>query len=265
MTIQKKMIEICKLTEEGTPGGPANARWYDGSGADANDEDPNSEGVKNNGLCGGWTHLFENYPDWTKAVWESVRTWDPSSDDDDATKLNDLNERIAKYPEEAFGDGKGVEHVISALGGAWNKMNELEPDAGYGPSPLWTNKSVRRYIWDRDENIQRSPEVTLKVQPSSTEESSAEEPSGAGAQVLSYIRGHTSKNQETMTHVETGAHHMSVRVAWKNGAPVITVVETERGGIRTVNTWEEAADFLQGGFVEEDTEVALTMSAIRRA
>lgn len=228
-TIQKKMIEVCKLVRahliaegqlDAADEAAATTQWY--------------KDVDVNGLCGGWVKLFMKCPEWVSALWGALVSWDVPSTGTNDQKLRDLNNHLARTTE-VVNDGKGAYHVVRLLRDAYEIMNELEPTANYGHAPGWTDLSITRYVWISSKTPTTDRSMNLKTTSKK-----------AAADVTKYLEKlvRSKKIDECMAHVETDKHHIALLIQKQKTGTDITVVESEKEGIARVTDFSQVTPIL---------------------
>lgn len=96
---------------------------------------PENIGVEN-GLCGGWSLIFMQYPTWLYNIWHGLEDWEIREEDlhstdfrPDEDLLRELNEKINSYVVSPLYTNN---EVIKAYEEAWNYMGILEGTDKYG-------------------------------------------------------------------------------------------------------------------------------------
>jgi hypothetical protein len=233
--IQKKLIKVCEWVRqqregEGDPDKATDA-WY--------------KSVKLNGLCGGWVEIHKRDPVWIEDLWRAIASWTPP-DGDPGDLLEHLNDHMSS--EIAWcKSGRGAQELVLLLKTAYQIMDKLEPNANYGPVP---------------DSVQTTGQLGEAPRGGSSSNITVSK-DHAGREVVEQIqRMIGEKNTRCIVHIETDAHHMSVRIERTARGLVLTVVETEKTGIVSCSSWDEVMRVLQGGIYldknrNEDQQVSI--------
>jgi hypothetical protein len=135
--------------------------------------------------------------------------------------------------------------VEALLRNAVEFMSDLEPTEGYSLAPTSDPKTT---------DLSTAPLPTVLTGPDKITVSN----SSAGQTVVQHVQLAISSQPDIhcIAHVETEAHHMSVRVKRDKTTLLLKVVETEKEGIKTCQSWDEVADILEGGIYLDPSDTA---------
>jgi hypothetical protein len=224
-------------------------------------DDPDAEetdwerDVRTNGLCGGWVQVFKKYPEWTTELWAAMKDWevpdDPDPDDHDEL-LDSLNSLIATYATRASGirnagGRQAFMQVVQLLREAWREMAALEPHNYDEAAPPEFTEGIA--------DARGEPaEIKLVWEKTIREKRGADGAAVTARAIQQFVEGKQAKRpqQQFTAHIETDLHHMAVRVRTTSTRTDITVVETENLGIETLDSWDQLARHLAGGFFLDD-------------
>ncbi|WP_437967055.1 hypothetical protein WMF04_47175 [Sorangium sp. So ce260] len=234
--VQEKLINICEWARQQREGAnaadEATTAWY--------------ESVKLNGLCGGWVEIHKRDPVWIEDLWRALASWTPPPGAAPGDILEHLNEHMASKIAWCK-SGRGVQELVLLLKTAYQLMDKLEPNAEYGPVP---------------DSVQTTGQLGEAPQGGSSREITVSK-EYAGREVVEQIqRMIGEKNTHGIVHIETDAHHMSVRIERTARSLVLMVVETEKTGIVSCSSWDDVMRVLQGGIYldrnrNEDQQVSI--------
>jgi hypothetical protein len=191
------------------------------------------------GLCGGWTVMFMEHPDWVEPMYNAVRTWVRPSQMTDANALQHFETHLRRVTRF-----DGVENVVQLVREVYSAMDVLEPTK-YRSLPNWTDQSG--VVTDMGDS------------PTTDESADVEESviklrgKNAAQAVCARLDELTreAKELECMAHIESDLHHMAIRVQKRHPEGkttklnlVITVVESELQGMKKVESWDKAQPIL---------------------
>ncbi|GEM_PF-3467220 len=208
-----------------------------------------SDDVIGSGLCGGWSKLFIQYPDWVEPIYNAVRTWVRPPKVSNLEALRDFESHLEKRTKF-----KGAENVVKVLREVYSIMRTLEPKAKYNSLPKWT-----------DLDLENQPSSPINDDSSQTEKITIRlKGKNAAKLVCNKIEALTKNNKpgECMVHIESDIHHMALRVQKKirkgKGKKIgleITVVESEKSGIVKVDSWKKAEYTLNNWLAIEEPDL----------
>ncbi|MBI1397494.1 MAG: hypothetical protein GC151_16095 [Betaproteobacteria bacterium] len=186
-----------------------------------------------NGLCLGFVKVFEQHPRWTRAMWQTLSTWQPPAGSVDGI-LEHLNGHIESVMR--FGDGRQGENMREAVllaREAWDAMNESGEPPKYPESPVSVVASARGTPSAHDSVSMRADRVW---------EVDGNEPTDRWRAVLDETKdviGSAHGHFHVIVYHE--GHEMAVHYHRPaNEAPENwTVVETNRAGIVDCRSWDE--------------------------
>jgi hypothetical protein len=240
LDVQAKMVEITNLLK---------SRLIKDEEEEATTTAKYSEEVIGNGLCGGWSKLFIQYPDWVEPIYNAVRTWVRPTKVSDLEALRDFENHLEKKTKF-----KGAENVVKVLREVYSIMRTLEPKAKYDSLPKWT-----------DLDVENQPSSPVNDESSQTEKITIRlKGKNAAKLVCNKVEALTKNNKpgECMVHIESDIHHMALRVQKKirkgKGKKIgleITVVESEKSGIVKVESWKKAEYTLNNWLAIEEPDL----------
>jgi hypothetical protein len=229
--IQPKLLQICELVRkqrdgDNTQADAATASWY--------------TQVNLNGLCAGWVEIHKNHAGWLEDLWGAVQSWTPPpANTSSGDALDQLNKHIASQVEWCK-SGRGAQECVLLLKSAWQAMDKVEAQAGYGKVP----GSVQAGELPMDRAPGRGGKADVQVTKKS-----------AGRAVVEKIQELIgTKNMYGFAQIYTDAHAMSVHIERKAKTLSLKVVETEKSGIVSCASWDDVMVVLQRGLYLEPDE-----------
>ena len=222
--IQSKLRQICELVRkqrdgDATHADAATASWY--------------TQVDLNGLCAGWVEIHKNHAGWLEDLWGAVQSWTPPpAHTSSGAALDQLNKHIASQVEWCK-SGRGAQECVLLLKSAWQAMDKVEAQSGYGKVP----DSVHASELPMDQAPGGSRKADIQVTKKS-----------AGRAVVEEIQAQIgTRNMDGFAQIYTDDHAMSVHIVRKAKTLILKVAETEKSGIVSCASWDDVMVVLQRG------------------